>query len=60
MDILRSRTKEGNVFKELTDELLDLVATELGQSELYAQVPGEGSSSACCCLCSCCCACGGN
>ena len=44
------------MFTKLTDDLLDLVATELGDSELYASEDGrEGSSSACCCLCSCCC-----
>jgi hypothetical protein len=47
------------VFEELTNDLFDLVATELGQSDLYAQEDGGGCSSACCCLCSCCCACGG-
>jgi hypothetical protein len=58
-DILRGRRKETNVFEALTNDLLDLVATELGQSDLYAQEDGGGCSSACCCLCSCCCACGG-
>jgi len=57
---LRGRGKEANVFMELTSDLFDLVATELGQSELYAQEDGGGCSSACCCLCSCCCACGGS
>jgi hypothetical protein len=60
LDILRDRRKEANVFGELTNDLFDLVATELGQTELYAAADGGGCSSACCCLCSCCCACGGN
>jgi hypothetical protein len=42
------------VFAQLTDDLLDLVATELGDSDLYA---AAGDSGGCCCLacCSCCC-----
>jgi hypothetical protein len=57
---LRDRRKEGNVFRELTEDLLDLVATQLGHSELYAVDDGGGCSSACCCLCSSCCACDGS
>ena len=45
------------MFTDLTDDLLDLVATELGESDLYA-----ANLSDCCCLacCSCCCVGGGN
>jgi hypothetical protein len=49
--------RRSNVFTDLTDDLLDLVATELGESDLYAATAGD-----CCCLacCSCCCVGGGN
>ena len=45
------------MFARLTDDLLDLVATEIRESDLYAMTKGD-----CCCLacCSCCCVGGGN
>ncbi len=59
-DILRGRRKEANVFKELTTDLLDLAAAQLGQSDLFAMDDPGGCSSACCCLCSCSCGGGGD
>jgi hypothetical protein len=51
-DAGRAPERRTNVFTHLTDDLLDLVATELGESDLYA-----ANLSDCCCLacCSCCC-----
>jgi hypothetical protein len=57
VDAGRPGREEGDVFARLTDDLLDLVATEIRESDLYAMTKGD-----CCCLacCSCCCVGGGN
>ena len=44
-----------DVFTHLTDDLFELVATELGESDLYA-----ANLSDCCCLACCSCCCAGN
>jgi hypothetical protein len=43
------------MFKELTDELLELTATQQGYRKAYLAQSGGGRGGSLCCSCSCCC-----